>query len=714
MANLTLYIGNNSTNIEKDISIDVIVHDLQSNIESNNLYDNFENIKIDNIEYKSYIKNKDVKIAYFESMQLNSRNNLDILDFSWYLPNNNPNLLDDNSHYIIENNPNFSSNYENILISDKYTVDQNANILPLWYKHKSSKITKVTEIEEFRSYYETKEYYSGYLIENGVLYTNYKNIYDYENDSYRFYIVTGTDNNGAIYKELLNRIPVFNEASWEDIYYNEEDINDLKNGSFKNDVYTVQEVKNRWNFNIFFVDGFTARTCNNGLNGFFWKPEVDKFIKLKQPSAIYSYDPWNIRIQSSSVYQGLNGINYKYSIPEYLKQPYNPIFPCIKQNEKNCTKVTANVIKVPSNKIKYDPNQNINLDIILFDYNENPIQIFTTDSTKANTVYTVDSNNVAIEYQYGDIKSIDEDNGFIETNIQSLINADIVKCTYYEAADEFVYLNVDLNPVNNKLLNDHKIVFYLKPQEVPIIQDSNWRAIEHLVVNYKDIIVSHSNYNDLGGLGIIDGTTSYQDFLSNNFIGYINDKQYLLLGEVFYKDNSKLEDCFSFNFKDDNGKYFEVNEENYRKNYKLQLSKFGFGNNGMPIQLNNLLYLTVPESVFNLAENDFKQRFYTYLETTISNVKEVDSPDLDLCVYYSFLNTKVIRYNFEGTGTYELYIDDTLEDTKIFSEVVRDEYVDVASSQITSSTKEIKLVYTPDSKSHYYPNVYTATIQWRL
>ena len=713
MTNVTLYIGNNSTNIDRDVEIQILVHDLQNNIQANNLYDNFENVKIDNIEYKSYIKNKDVKIAYFESMQLNSRNNLDILDFSWYLPNNNPNLLDDNSHYIIETNPNFSSNYENILITDKYSIDQNANMLPLWYKHKSSKITKVTEIEEFRSYYETKEYYSGYLIENGTLYTNYKNIYDYENDSYRFYIVTGIDNSGTIYKELLNRIPVFNEASWEDIYYNDEDINDPKNGSFKNDVYTVEEIKNRWNFNLHFVEGFTARTCNNGLNGFFWKPEVDKFIKLKQPNAIYSYDPWHVRIQSSSVYQSLNGVNYKYSIPEFLKQPYNPIFPCIKQNEKNCIRVTANMIKLPSTKIKFDQNQNINLDVILFDYNENAISAYTTDYTKTNSVYGYDVNGLEIKYIYGNIKSIDENNGFVETNIQGLVNADIVKCTYYEAVDEFVYLNVDLNPVNNKLLKDHKVVFYLKPQAIPITQDSNWRTIEHLIVNYKDVIVSHSNYNDID-LGITDNQTTYQDFLNSKFIGSINETQYLLLGEVFYKDNSKLEDCFSFNFKEDNGRYFEVNEENYKKNYKLQLSKYGFGTNGMPIQLNNLLYLTVPKSVYDLSDDEFKRRFYTYLETTITNVKDVDSPDINLRVYYSFLNTKVIRFDFEGTGEYKTFIDDILEDTKTFAETIRDEYIDIPTGNIDSGTKTIKVVYTPDSKSHYYPNTYTSTIQWRL
>lgn len=713
MTSITLYIGNNSINVTKDVSVEVIVHDLQKNIESSNsLYDNFENVKIDNIEYKSYIKNKDVKIAYFESVQLNSRNNLDILDFSWQLPNNNPNLLDDNSHYIIENNPNFTSNYENILITDKYTTDQNANLLPLWYKHKSSKITKVTEIEEFRSYYETKEYYSGYLIENGVLYTNYKNIYDYENDSYRFYIVTGIDSSGTIYKELLNRIPVFNEASWEDIYYNDADINDVANGSFKNDVYTVQEVRNRWNFNIFFVDGFTARTCNNGLNGFFWKPEVDKFIKLKQPNAVYSYDPWHIRIQSSSVYQGLNGVNYKYSIPEYLKQPYNPIFPCIKQNEKNCTKVTANIIKLPSNKIKFDPNQNINLEIILFDYNENPYAAYTTDLTKSNSVYGYNVNNMPILYKYNSIKSIDENNSFVEVS-DSFENADIVKCTYYEATDEFVYLNVDLNPVNNKFLKDHKIIFYLKPQQVPIQEDSNWRAIEHLVVNKYDVIVSHSNYNNLS-LNINDNESSYIDFLNNNFIGYNNEKQYMLLGEIFYKDDSKLEDCFSFNFQNNNGRYFDLNKKNYKKNYKLLLSKFGFGINGMPLQMNNLLYLSVPKKIYELKEETFLEKFYTYLETTITSIKDVDSPEFDLKVKYSFLDLKVIRFNFEGTGRYELYIDNHLETTKVFEEIIKDEYIDVVTTNVTNNTKKIKLVYTPNEKSNYYSNVYINEIKWRM
>jgi hypothetical protein len=134
----------------------------------------------------------------------------------------------------------------------------------------------------------------------------------------------------------------------------------------------------------------------------------------------------------------------------------------------------------------------------------------------------------------------------------------------------------------------------------------------------------------------------------------------------------------------------------------------------MPIQLNNLLYLTVPKSVYDLSDDEFKRRFYTYLETTITNVKDVDSPDINLRVYYSFLNKKVIRFDFEGTGEYKTFIDDNLEDTKTFAETIRDEYIDIPTENISPDTKTIKVVYTPDSKSHYYPNTYTSTIQWRL
>ncbi len=699
MNRTTLYIYNATINDEKDIPVDIIVNDLQDQIDSD-IYKNFNNIKIDNIEYKSFIKNKDVKISYFETQQLNSRNNLDIIDFSWQLPNNNPNLLDDNSNYVIQHTPSFSSNYENILISDKYTTDRNSNLIPLWYKHKSSKIKKVTKYERFKSKYDVSEQQDNYNIENGILYTNNKNTYDYNNDSYCFYIVTGLDNAGAVHSELLNVVPIFNEASWEDIYYNDSNLNDPLNGSFKNDVYSKEEAVNKWNYNLYFVDGFTSRTCNNGINGFFWKPEVDRFIKLKKPSSIYSYDPWHIRIQSSSVYETYGDKFLKYSVPEYKKQPFNPIFPCVKQNEKNCIRVTANIIKLPSERIKHQPDQNINLDIILFDNEENAYEAYTTDITKNDKLYSKVKNQ-DIRYKYGAVKSIDESNGFIEVNI-NLLNAEIVKCSYFEEVVDFVYVNYDLNPVNNKNLENCKIAYYLKPIDVKEnSNDSNWRSIEHIVIDKNDKIIFNSNYNSLSHLLNLN-QTSYIDFLSDFTTISQNDYQYLLLGEIFYKDYSKIDDCFSFDVRNTEN-IIEPREEVYKKNYKLQLSKYGFGNEGMPIQLNDLLYLSLPKAIIGLEENEFNKKFYLDTSLNISNIKMSNEPDLNFRVVYSFSDSIIFRFDIISTGIYTISTDTggSLL-TFNFNNLTYQKYHDCIIQRVQlNNSQKVKIIYEPDITSGY-------------
>jgi len=674
MAKITVYVSNLQVDESKYFDIDLYMKDFQPAISVNK---EFNNVKIDSIEYKSYIRNKDLTIAYFETPQLNSRNNLDILDFSWQLSNNNENLIVDNAHVYSETNQSFSSPHKHILITDKVSAEDN---VPLWYVHDSEIITNVTSIQKFESFYKPKVNGSSYLIDNGKLYTNFQNTYDFKNDSYVFYKVTGITNSGETVTELLNLKPAFTEASWEDID---------GSGDFKNDIYTVEEKRGYWNFNVFFKGGFTSRMCNNGLNEYYWKPDAERILKIKNTNAIYSSDPWNLRVQNSSVYQG----DYKYCVPEYLKQPYSPIYPCIKQNEKTCIKVTSNILKIPSSKIYFDSNQNIHLDLILFDKDENPTNAYTTDSSKHDNLY---SNG--IKYVYGAISSIDQSNAFIEMSSEVLATAITVKCTYYESVSDFVYLNLDLNPVNNKKLENNKTVIYLKPQKQDTIYNSNWRAIEHLVVDKEDKIIAHSNYNSTS----LNFDLKYSDFLNNYFVGNDNLHQFLLLAEVYYKDESKLDDCLSFDMRKFN-KYFEASDANYKKNYKLQLSRYGFGDSGMPLELSSLVYLQVPHDMTQ------EQITSNYLPADFTILADEYVPNLDFKIIYNFGNNKILRFNFEGTGIYTIKnSNNAVIYTHEFNTVIKQSYIDVKTNV---SSDSFVLEYVPADTYNYSKTSYSQSIK---
>ena len=54
-------------------------------------------------------------------------------------------------------------------------------------------------------------------IENNIIYTNYKNIYNYDDGSYILYFVSSVDEDGNATQTLLSPEPVAREATWKDV-----------------------------------------------------------------------------------------------------------------------------------------------------------------------------------------------------------------------------------------------------------------------------------------------------------------------------------------------------------------------------------------------------------------------------------------------------------------------------------------------------------------
>ncbi len=107
----------------------------------------FCNSPIDKIQYKNLVTSKDVKIAYFESKELNPFDNLEIVDSSWILPSNN--LENITGHYF-SNEMQLISEYNELLFTDIVSY-QNNEMTPLWYCHSSKNIKEVTSFERLSS-----------------------------------------------------------------------------------------------------------------------------------------------------------------------------------------------------------------------------------------------------------------------------------------------------------------------------------------------------------------------------------------------------------------------------------------------------------------------------------------------------------------------------------------------------------------------------------
>ena len=594
---------------------------------------------IDKIQYKNLLTSKDVKIAYFETKELNPFDNLEIVDTSWTLASNNLNNI--TGHYFT-NEMQVSSEYNELLFTDIVNY-QNNEITPLWYLHQSKNITEVTSFERLSSSNLIKNQVSqGYKIVSGKLYTNYENIYDYKNDSFDIFLVSGKDSSGKFYTELLNLKPAIKKMEWTDL-------NPL-NGELINSVYSQEQLPNgKYNYYINFSEGFTERMCNNGLNGYYYKVSENNKIELMQPEALTGQQSWNMRIRYANLISANNGRQYLYTIPEYNKQPYNPFLPLILVAEKLCFKVTDNIIKLNPSSLTYDPKMNIHIDVLVFDYNENLKKAYTTDASKNNTkVY-----NSGILFEYGFIESVDEKNGFISfTNSISVNSEDIIKATYFYNAEDYVMLDLNVNPVYNKNM-ENKFVVYLKPIDITdsLNYDPNTKSVHYLIVN-KDNKIIFANEENLS-------TNDFQTFKELYSCEY--NKTYLVLGEIYYKDESKIDDCFSFDIRTKN-KF--VKDESFKENYRLLQSKFGYNERGQNIDRMNARFLGCSNQVYSMSQEDFLSQLNQ--SSLAENILFLNNPDLNFSLDY-FVETSsfVFKWKYQGPGEYLLSCSFTKNDRNI-------------------------------------------------
>lgn len=658
------------------------------------------NSLIDKIEYKNILTAKDVKLTYFESKELNPKDNIEIVDSSWILPNNNLNNV--TGHYFT-NSMTVKSEYKELMFTDVVSF-QNDEVTPLWYIHKSNRITYVESIERLSSSNLIKNSIdAGYKITNGILYTNYQNQYDYKNDSFDIFLVNGKNVSGQSFTELLNTGYAIDKMQWEDI--------NPETGELKNSVYIQeQDFNGDYIYSINFAEGFSQRLCNNGLNGYYYKISGSNKIEILEPDTLNGQDPWNPRIRNGNHKTRIGSKNYLYCIPEYYKQPYNPIFPLILVTEKDCFKVTDNIIKLSPSRFTLNPEQNIHLDILIFDYNENLIKGYTSDYTKAN----IQIYNSEVNWEYGAIESADERNGFVYLNQSiSLNNEDIIKATYYTYAEDFLMQNLNVNPVYNKY-NDCRYVIYLKPIDITqsITYDANIKRLFYMIVDNKNRIIYKSDSQE--------SETEYNTFKTNKCYPNNSDYSYLILGDIYYKDESTLDDCFSFDLRKKN-KF--VKDEIFKENYRTLQSKFGYGEKGQRIKRTNVKLAACSELVFQKNEEEFLSEFNALDSYQVVRFKNNPSLNFSVSSYEKIesLSRLILQWRYQGPGNYEITGKETTGNNSVitidssFHRFLKPSskytyYHLIENDTLTNKEFEWTLTYTPDNTKSSFQEVYQETI----
>lgn len=591
---------------------------------------------IEQFKYTRYQKNNEVNIAYIESKEITSLDNLNILERHWEKVENNTSLLEDFEFLNINNEKVFYSEYKKLLITDKVYIDSHGSSRPLFYKHK----TQTAPLEIVFYYIENGTRYSdlqGYKVSasNSELYTNYQNYFDYETGSYRLFFVSYSDSEGNSYDELLNPEPAIVEVS--------EDCIDPVSGKIIKDCYTVEAADGKYKFEILLESNMSVRQCESE-DGFYIKPLEVNEIKLLKPESVYLDNPWYIRITNGEFIS--NG--KKYYIPEYYYQEFSNEFGSIRLEEKDSYYVTEKIIKLPVETLTYNPSEDFNIDIIVMDEEENVIRAVTSDQRKISLNQYYQKTNV--KYESGIIASVDENKGFIELN-ESIINkTNIIKVSFFYKTNELYYNFVDFNPVNNKSLIDHRYVIYLKPD-----RRSLERSIFYLKLNRQNIIVETSDADFK--VNKPDGSFNDANMIGKELLFFENSyPEFLILGEVSLNEDSRPEELFIFDIK----KNSRIQEENstlaVKNNFRILQSEFMYGEEGQKIQRNNIASIDVPYDLLSeYSDKDIKRFLNNKIPISTNYIVNYVYPKSTIDLSVNESKNIDIKISWEGPYTYKLY-----------------------------------------------------------
>lgn len=581
------------------------------------------------LRYSKYIDDRSIPINYIESDLINVEENLNINSLSWRVIKNNPNYLQSFKNNLIETKS-FLIPFRDILITNIVSFSKNGEEIPLFFKHRRKVKEASLHIVKLGDGYQIEE---GYIVDENEIYTNYQNYFEAKTGKYVLYFVNGVDLEGNSFNELLDLVPVFQEASWENI--------DPETGEIEDSFYTKSEEGTNFFYNVFVSQSCKTSNITDKLYISFFN---ENLIALKMPSAISLNDTWNIRVTNGVVFDS----GKKYLLPEYRTQAFDPEFGILKQSRRYCYYLQSNTIKLPEENISFSKDKNTYIDVFIHDSEENILKVVTNNPTLIGTKYE------DLEYQEG-IVSVDQKNGIVELDF-TVDPSQIIESNFYYYTKDLVIRDIDLNPFYNEEMLYKKVYFYLKPNQAN-------KSVYYFVLDEDDRI-NYASDNDLQITlnGSFNTNTligeSINTFKEQYCYGFENDFKYMELGEVWLQEDNYLDEVLSFPIKEKTYTKSSQYESAIKRQWKLLQSKFGYGELGQVVQKNNILYIEAPLELLTKYERT-KEEVEDLLRTNLTGVT-------DIVVEYVWPKSKIdfdltnegevgLSISWEEPGSYEIY-----------------------------------------------------------
>lgn len=367
--------------------------------------------------------------------------------------------------------------------------------------------------------------------EQGIVYNNLESSFNTITSDFEVFYVrysVKVSNTITTYTELISNEGVFTLASFDDLDENLEIIQDGRK------VYLINEEEESFFITLPIVNDYAFTLL------------TDARIQVTPPPILTIQEPWHVGISNGKFFADIEEQVYRYSVAEFVNQVWDPELPYKKVTDEIAEAVSKTLIKLHRTNVVQTETQFI--DILISDKDNLPLEAFTTDPDKEDTIasndilFTVWNNTDRLG-----IRSVDQQSGFVEIEGLDLKTNYNILATYYYEELGYEFSLVDFNPLNNSSVLDNKVSVFIDPDT----NTTNKTQTVYYLLSDKAGQVVKSNWslfnNDTQALttGSELYYESYPSFVSPSdkelFVDLYSTEGsgiYLLLGDIEVKDYS--------------------------------------------------------------------------------------------------------------------------------------------------------------------------------
>lgn len=609
--------------------------------------------RVERFRYLDDIKPVAVALDYLENPELDSWRHLQVANRTYSIAANSDKNAEVRKEWAVATATAVASEYSEVLITNQLGVDPHGRKRPLFWRHILPANTVSCQVEVVTRG-NVQKVDSGYRLslEDGNLYTNFRNFFDPDTGAYTLFFITCTDSEGTATHQLLSPVGVAKEADWQDI--------DLDTGRLTLDYPVYSKERNSSGYTFYMNEGDT----------WYSRPTEKSLIQPRLPSGRDPEDPWYLRFSAGDVTAVTNSGVRRYYVPEYDQQYYAPYKPYIYSPYERMLWVSQRVLASTRRGLAVVPEEGLHMTLFISDFENNLLRVLTTDSSLHGKRYS----NTEVFYEADQIRSWDNEGGFVALATKLHPSYQLAAQYYYEA-DDYEYVGYNLNPLYNKSVTDKMIVYYIIPDVDPDDQ-----AIHHLVVDREGIIRecsqargfsyenlklldSDGNYNPNTVIGLkYVSDLSTDTFISKFTVGYNNDKAYGILAEVVLLNLDDLDDMLLYDVREKGASLrADTLEDALKANPRILQSAVMYGEDGQEIPKNKVVILRAPLTLRDdyggtLPKEQAEKLLTQHLDSSCLAVIDWEYPRVELEAWSTITGQVDLSWDWQGPDcSYRLY-----------------------------------------------------------